>query len=77
MPEVCCAYSTLFQSNEQVSKFWTALGRLWTMRWLLFAKALRAGYNVLNVDNDVMFATDIYRCVRRPTCMPYIHADTH
>ena len=62
MPDVCCVYSTLFQLNPTVSHFWTPLGRLWTMRWLLFTQALRAGYNMLHVDNDVMFTTDIYRC---------------
>lgn len=63
MPDVCCVYSSLFELNPVASKFWTPLGRLWTMRWLLFTQALRAGYNMLQVDNDVMFTTDIYRCV--------------
>jgi hypothetical protein len=62
MPGVCCIYSTLFDLDKKVSGFWTPLGRLWTMRWLVVAKALQLGYNILHVDNDVMFTTDIYRC---------------
>ena len=72
MPDVCCVYSSLFELNPKASDFWTPLGRLWTMRWLLFAQALRAGYNMLHVDNDVMFTTDIYRCFSWPaaaTCL--------
>jgi hypothetical protein len=33
------------------------------MRWMVVAKALQLGYNILHVDNDVMFTTDIYRCI--------------
>lgn len=61
MPDVCCLYSSIFTLNPEVSTFWTPLGRLWTVRWLVFAKALQLGYNILHIDNDVMFTQDIYR----------------
>lgn len=62
MPDVCCLYSSIFTLDRPLSDFWTPLGRLWTVRWLIFAKALQLGYNILHVDNDVMLTQDIYRC---------------
>lgn len=63
MPGVCCVYSSIFDLDSKVSEFWMPLGRLWTLRWLLVAKGLQLGFNMLHVDNDVMFTTDIYRYV--------------
>jgi hypothetical protein len=62
MPGVCCVYSSIFDLDRKVSDFWMPLGRLWMLRWLLVAKGLQLGYNMLHVDNDVMITTDIYRC---------------
>jgi hypothetical protein len=62
MPSVCCVWASVFELDKKVADFWTPLGRLWTLRWLVVAKALQLGYNLLHVDNDVMFTTDVYRC---------------
>ena len=73
MPGVCCVWSSIFELDKKVSDFWTPLGRLWTIRWLLVAKGLQLGYNILHVDNDVMFTTDIYRWAN--TCWPcHLHS---
>ena len=43
------------------------IGRLWTMRWLVFAKAIQLGYNVLVTDLDVMWTDNFYKYVKHPS----------
>lgn len=73
IPDVCCVYSSILDRDAAVNAFWGGFGQLWTLRWVLFVQALRAGYNMLHVDNDVMFTTDIYRyfphSMTAPSCM--------
>ena len=62
MPNVCCIYSSIFLLDQELHYYWGPLFRLWTIRWMVVAKALQLGYNMLHVDNDVMFTQDVYRC---------------
>ncbi len=38
----------------------------WYLRWKLFARAGRMGYNVMNVDGDFVFYREFYSVAKAP-----------
>ena len=43
---------------------WTPLRKLWMTRWLLVARAVLMGVNVLLMDTDITVLHDMYRFLK-------------
>lgn len=61
VPEVGCVWSDMFTHVPEVPTwFWHKVRRIWMLRWMLFARLLQLGANVLMMDTDNVMLYDFY-----------------
>ena len=46
--------------------FWHKVRRIWMLRWMLFARFLQLGTNVLMMDTDNVMLHDFYAVAKGP-----------
>jgi hypothetical protein len=59
-------WSQPFITNTPNARLDSSIGRLWSLRWIVFTKALQLGYNVLVTDLDVVWRDSLYKYVKHP-----------
>jgi hypothetical protein len=69
--DTACIYGGTFWNSPSIvetpnARFSDQIGRLWSLRWLVFTRALQMGYNVLVTDLDVVWTDSFYKYVKHP-----------
>ncbi len=65
MPKLGCAWST-FLEGRRPALLQQPVRWLWMMRWLEFARMLRAGRSVLMLDADTVVTENVYAYLKAP-----------
>lgn len=69
-PLAGCMWSEFLTVNPP-EQLWHNVRRLWLIRWMVFARVVQFGYNILMLDTDNLFTNDFYAFVKSPELIPY------
>ena len=69
-PDSGCMWSD-FLAVDPPPRLWHNIRRLWLIRWLVFARVVQCGYNILMLDTDNLFTNDFYAFVKGPGLASY------
>lgn len=69
-PDIGCIWSD-FLLSDPPGQYWHNVRRLWMIRWMVFARTLQLGYNILMFDTDNLFTNDLYRYIKSDLIQEY------